>query len=198
MEADYRKYPQSIRALQNAGSSKLIAYRITQPRVFYRLALSGSECEPQIASLEWKNCDVAPRTQRYVRAERLGIFAATCHIPVTATTDFVATDILNGCSCAYPRATRSETRPIRIIPHRGVDDDCGSLEAWFADGRKSVRFYWDNLVSRWLGGNTLTREQAIEKATTDVGRAASFLSASSSADPRIVSCVADSAGYVVD
>jgi hypothetical protein len=36
--------------------------------------------------------------------------------------------------------------PIRIIPHRGVDDDCGSLEVWFADGRASVRFYWDNLV----------------------------------------------------
>ena len=53
----------------------------------------------------------------------------------------------------------------RIIPHRGVDDDCGSLEVWFADGRASVRFYWDNLVSRRLSPNTLTREQAIEKAT---------------------------------
>jgi hypothetical protein len=38
----------------------------------------------------------------------------------------------------------------RIIPHRGVDDNCGSFEVWFADGRKSVRFYWDNLVSRRL------------------------------------------------
>jgi hypothetical protein len=53
----------------------------------------------------------------------------------------------------------------RIIPHRGVDDDCGSLEVWFADGRKSVRFYWDNLVSRRLSGNILTRAEAIEKAT---------------------------------
>ena len=44
----------------------------------------------------------------------------------------------------------AEGDPIRIIPHRGVDDDCGSLEVWFADGRKSVRFYWDNLVSRRL------------------------------------------------
>ena len=59
----------------------------------------------------------------------------------------------------------AEGDPIRIIPHRGVDDDGGSLEVWFADGRKSVRFYWDNLVSRRLSGNTLTREQAIEKAT---------------------------------
>jgi hypothetical protein len=54
---------------------------------------------------------------------------------------------------------------IRIIPHRGVDDDCGSLEVWFADGRPSVRFYWDNLVSRRLNPNTLTRKEAIEKAT---------------------------------
>ena len=38
-------------------------------------------------------------------------------------------------------------------------------EKWFADGRKSVRFYWDNLVSRRLSPNTLRREQAIEKAT---------------------------------
>jgi hypothetical protein len=55
---------------------------------------------------------------------------------------------------------------IRIIPHRDVDDDCGSIEVWFADGRPSLRFYWDNLVSRRLNPNTLTREQAIEKATT--------------------------------
>lgn len=59
----------------------------------------------------------------------------------------------------------TEGYPIRIIPHRGVDDDCGSLEVWFADGRQSVRFYWDNLVSRRLRSELLTREQAIEKAT---------------------------------
>ena len=54
---------------------------------------------------------------------------------------------------------------IRIIPHRGVDDDSGSFEVWFADGRKSVRFYWDNQISRRLNPNTLTQEQAIEAAT---------------------------------
>jgi hypothetical protein len=59
----------------------------------------------------------------------------------------------------------AEGDPIRIIPHRGVDDDCGSFEVWFADGRKSVRIYWDNLVSRRLSSDTLRREQAIEKAT---------------------------------
>ena len=59
----------------------------------------------------------------------------------------------------------AEGDPIRIIPHRGVDDDCGSFEVWFADERKSVRFYWDNLVSRRLSSNTLMRQEAIEKAT---------------------------------
>jgi hypothetical protein len=59
----------------------------------------------------------------------------------------------------------AEGDPVRIIPNRGIDDDCGSLEVWFADGRQSVRFYWDNLVSRRLSSNTITREQAVEKAT---------------------------------
>ena len=59
----------------------------------------------------------------------------------------------------------AEGDPIRIIPHLGVDGDCGSFEVWFADGRKSVRFYWDNQVSRRLSPNTFTRDQAIEKAT---------------------------------
>ena len=59
----------------------------------------------------------------------------------------------------------AEGDPIRIIPHRGVDDDCGSLEVWFADGRKSVRFYWDDLPSRRTSPNSLTREQAVERAT---------------------------------
>jgi hypothetical protein len=60
----------------------------------------------------------------------------------------------------------AEGDPVRIIPHRGIDDDCGSLEVWFADGRESVRFYWDNLVSRRLSPKPLARQEAIEKATT--------------------------------
>jgi hypothetical protein len=59
---------------------------------------------------------------------------------------------------------------IRIIPHRGVDDDCGSFEVWFADGRQSVRFYWDNLVSGRLRPELLTRDQAVEKAAAPAGR----------------------------
>jgi hypothetical protein len=58
-----------------------------------------------------------------------------------------------------------EGDPIRIIPHRGVDNDCSSIEVWFADGRPSKRFYWDNQISRRLQPSTLTREQAIEQAT---------------------------------
>ena len=38
-------------------------------------------------------------------------------------------------------------------------------DVWFADGRKSVRFYWDNLVSRRLSGATLARDQVIEAVT---------------------------------
>src|SRR5579864_5348509 len=49
----------------------------------------------------------------------------------------------------------AEGDPIRIFPHRGVDDDCGSLEVWFADGWKSLRFNWENLVARRLSPNTL-------------------------------------------
>ena len=62
------------------------------------------------------------------------------------------------------KATRGARR-LSPSCRNGSNDDSGSLEVWFADGRKSVRFYWDNLVSRRLSGNTLTREQAIEKAT---------------------------------
>jgi hypothetical protein len=55
----------------------------------------------------------------------------------------------------------AEDDPVRIIPHRGINDDCGSLEVWFADGRVLVRFYWGNLVSRRLNSGTLTRQEAM-------------------------------------
>jgi hypothetical protein len=37
------------------------------------------------------------------------------------------------------------TDRIRIIPHapEGIPD-CGSFEVWFADGRPSEFFYWDD------------------------------------------------------
>lgn len=50
--------------------------------------------------------------------------------------------------------------PVRIIPHRGVDDDCGSYEVWFEDGRPSGRFYWENNPGRRLRPEQMTQEQA--------------------------------------
>jgi hypothetical protein len=55
----------------------------------------------------------------------------------------------------------AEGDPIRIIPDRGVDDECGSLEVCFADGRESVSSYWDNLEPQ-----DRQRQEAIEKVTT--------------------------------
>jgi hypothetical protein len=72
-----RKRPQSIRALRTApGSSKLIAYRMTQPPVFYKLAPSGLECEHKMAFLEWNKSDVAPRTQHHVSRGTVTDFTA--------------------------------------------------------------------------------------------------------------------------
>ena len=55
------------------------------------------------------------------------------------------------------------TRRIRIIMHTAVPD-CGSFEVWFADHRPSKFFYWDDLPSRRLRPETLTREAALEAA----------------------------------
>jgi hypothetical protein len=73
--------------------------------------------------------------------------------------------MLGGRAIHAINPSMAEGDPVRIIPHRGVDDDCGSVEVWFADGRTSVMFYWDNLVSRRMRSTTLTRQDAIEKAT---------------------------------
>src|SRR5262249_22820442 len=58
-----------------SGSSKLIAYLMIQPRSFYKLAPSGSECEPKIASLEWNKSDVAPGAQRHAARNSYSGFA---------------------------------------------------------------------------------------------------------------------------
>jgi hypothetical protein len=42
---------------------------------------------------------------------------------------------------------------------------CGSYEVRFADGRVSQYFYFDDLASRRLRPEMLTREQALEQAT---------------------------------
>ena len=52
---------------------------------------------------------------------------------------------------------------VRLIRHEAVPD-CGSFEVRFADGRASRFFYWDELASRRLRRQVMTREQALEQA----------------------------------
>ncbi len=49
--------------------------------------------------------------------------------------------------------------------------DCGSFEVRLADGRPSRYFYWDDLPSRRLRPEVLTRDVALETAR-EVARAA--------------------------
>jgi len=52
--------------------------------------------------------------------------------------------------------------PIRIIPHapKGIPD-CGSFEVWFADGRPSQYFYWDDNPGR--ASITMKMDQAKQR-----------------------------------
>ncbi|RXH23979.1 hypothetical protein XH99_01495 [Bradyrhizobium nanningense] len=59
---------------------------------------------------------------------------------------------------------------IRLIKHEAVLD-CGSFEVRFADGKPSRYFYWDDLPSRRLRPELLTRETALDVAR-EVARAA--------------------------
>ena len=52
---------------------------------------------------------------------------------------------------------------VRIIKHE-VISETGSYEVRYSDGRPSRYFYWDDQPSRCLDPNTLTGEQALEKA----------------------------------
>jgi hypothetical protein len=51
---------------------------------------------------------------------------------------------------------------VRLIKH-GIVPKCGSYEVR-QYGRRSLYFYWDDMPSRRLDPNTLTSEQAFEKA----------------------------------
>lgn len=53
--------------------------------------------------------------------------------------------------------------PIRIFKHQ-IIPDCGSFEVWFADGRPSRYFYWDDLLSRRLRTDVLTSVEAEAQA----------------------------------
>jgi hypothetical protein len=63
--------------------------------------------------------------------------------------------------------------PIRIIKHEAVPN-CGSFEVRFTDGRPSRYFYWDDLPTRRLQPEILTREQALN-ARLPVYRMATLL-----------------------
>jgi hypothetical protein len=52
---------------------------------------------------------------------------------------------------------------IRIIKRQAVHGR-GSFEVWFADGRESQFFYWDDIPDRWLRPGVLDRETAREEA----------------------------------
>jgi hypothetical protein len=64
---------------------------------------------------------------------------------------------------------------VRLIKHEAVPN-CGSYEARYADGRPSQFFYWDDLPARRLDPNTLTSEQAFEKAKAAARHARDSLS----------------------
>jgi len=54
---------------------------------------------------------------------------------------------------------------IRIIPHfPEVIPDCGSFEVWFADGRPSQYFYWDDNPGRASTTRKMDQSQAREAA----------------------------------
>jgi hypothetical protein len=55
------------------------------------------------------------------------------------------------------------TADVRIIKHEAVPE-CGSFEVRFGDGRESRFFYWDDVPSRRLRPDQLTREEALEQA----------------------------------
>ena len=60
-------------------------------------------------------------------------------------------------------ANNRVTDRIRIIK-REVVPDCGSFEVRFADGRASRFFCWDDLPSRRLRPEILTRDQALAQS----------------------------------
>lgn len=57
----------------------------------------------------------------------------------------------------------AESVPIRIIKHEAVPN-CGSFEVRFANGRPSVYFYWDDILSRRLRPEQVDRATAMKQA----------------------------------
>jgi hypothetical protein len=55
------------------------------------------------------------------------------------------------------------TNRIRIVKHEAVPKS-GRLEVWFADGRQSKFFCFDDIPGRRLRPDILTSDQALEQA----------------------------------
>ncbi|MGL3109153.1 hypothetical protein [Bradyrhizobium sp. BR 1432] len=56
----------------------------------------------------------------------------------------------------------TDADPIRLLKHEAVPN-AGSYEVRFADGRPSVFVYWDDMPSRRLRPDLLTRSEAEAK-----------------------------------
>ena len=87
--------PQSIRALRAAppGSSKLIVYRMTQPRSFTSLHRAGRSARPKLRSLKRNKKDVARRARRAMFAR------------IVTVTDFTAGTVRKrelSRTCCFP------------------------------------------------------------------------------------------------
>ncbi|MET4374920.1 hypothetical protein ACVW1A_007110 [Bradyrhizobium sp. LB1.3] len=61
------------------------------------------------------------------------------------------------------RTTEKVLMTVRIIRH-SIVSDCGSFEVRFSDGRPSVLFYWDDILSRRLGPEQVDQETAKKQA----------------------------------
>lgn len=59
----------------------------------------------------------------------------------------------------------AESDPVRIVPHSppGIPDT-GSFEVWFADGRPSKFFYWDDNPGRRSITGQMSHDEAREAA----------------------------------
>lgn len=67
------------------------------------------------------------------------------------------------------------TEPVRIRKHEAVPQ-CGSYEVYFADGRPSVYFYWDDdpgrssVTQKESGAVALEKAKALARAERDRSR----------------------------
>jgi hypothetical protein len=76
-----------------------------------------------------------------------------------------ATGLGVSSSVLIMRVPVADANPLPFVAGRRSDSAVRWSPLNAECGRKSVMFYWDNLVSRRMRSTTLTRQDAIEKAT---------------------------------